>query len=212
MKRISFISTFLLSISFTISSQVINEYGIKVGLNSAYQTSYLETRSYGSSENRLGYNIGIFASFINNNYFNLLIEPRITQKGFSENFENLGTIKPSLTYFTLSFLGKPKAKFNFITGYLLAGISANWLINKNEDIFNGIFESVKHNSVSLVAGIGVQKNIFKKNSISMEVKYDYEIQDNRIHDFQYNGNLYFFEYGQTFRNKTFEFNLGVGFR
>ncbi|MCI0449805.1 MAG: PorT family protein [Chlorobi bacterium] len=215
-----FIFLFLLNTLFSINSQIINEYGVKVGLNSAYQSSYIETDedSYpiDNSENRLGYNIGIFASVINSNYFNLLIEPRITQKGFttffSTYFENYGNVSPSLTYFSISLLGKPKLTAKFITGYLLLGTSMNWLIARKEDIFNGIFKNVRTNTISLDVGAGIQKTLSQKITISFEFKYDYEMHSSPIHDFKYNGDLYTFEYGQSFRNKTFEFILGIGFR
>ncbi len=52
----------------------------------------------------------------------------------------------------------------------------------------------------------------KKNFISIEFKYGFDFQTNLLNSFHYKGNLYTFESGETFRNKTFELNLGFGFQ
>jgi len=202
----------ILLVPLNVYSQFVNEFGVKAGLNLSYQTSYdYASKSLGSSNNFIGYNFAAYISMIHNNNFNLLIEPSLIQKGFSQNFLNYGKVSPTLTYLSLAILGKPKLSYKTFNVYLLIGGAFNHLISKNEDIFNGIFENIKSNTTSLEIGLGFQKNVSKKNNVSLELKYDYEIQDSPIHNFVYNGTTYTFDLGETIRNKTIALLLGFSF-
>jgi hypothetical protein len=231
MKKLIF-SLLILFISLYSYSQTSKEdckfnYGFKLGLVSAYQTSVtLINHEEYSSDNRLGMDIGGFIEFLNYKNFSLLTEAHFIQKGFRSNISTYknGTvsqamisseiIQTKINYLSFNLLGKFSIPFLSIKPYLIAGPRLDKLLSYSEDNLNGIYKYINKYNWGISVGFGISKSLSRKIILSSEFRFSKDFTGFKITDYYYR-NIYQYTYGNevsaTFKNNSFEFLLGIAF-
>jgi hypothetical protein len=177
--KILFNILFVLFLSQNIEAQIISKYGLKSGLT--ITSLKWENNPYFKFDNKNGFNLGIFAEFLNYSFFNIVAELNYTQKGFvlkteitsNEHPEGTGEfqIHPSRTdYLNSTILGKIKFSQGDFRPYLIVGPKFDFEIYNNDKIFI-IQDDFAKFIPGLKVGLGTEFTISKLNFLT-ELLYD----------------------------------------
>lgn len=170
--------------SVTGSAQIINGYGVKLGLGIANQT-WKHNVYDGNMDwnNNTGISARVFADFLNYSLFSFEGEIGFSQKGIkydlpittAENPDGTGMhyyINNRLSYFSAALMGKIKYEIGLFTPYLLLGPQFNYLAGKDVDSgFDGVYDKFDRSILGYTAGVG---SVIKIQSIKFLVEYRFE--------------------------------------
>ncbi|KAF0152455.1 MAG: hypothetical protein FD143_1093 [Ignavibacteria bacterium] len=186
MKRL-FILIFLFFVSVSYS-QFIKGYGLKIGATNSHQswgyTAISPVRGF-DPDNKIGFNIGLFAEHFNYSNFQLITELNYVQKGIqkeiarteSESPEILGKVlwKLMIDYVNISILAKPKFALEKVTPYLLFGPRIDFEIAKSLafDEARG-YDNFKKSRTGVKMGLGSEINLFNMRFLT-ELVYDLDL-------------------------------------
>lgn len=185
-----------------VNAQIVNGYGVKIGLTSSSHTwKFSASDTYTNPNYYNGFSIRAFADLLNSSFFNIEAETGISQKGAKLNyqiwildpyFKTTGVYKTTnnrLNYINASLMGKVKYEMKTFTPYLLLGPQFNYLVGK--EIGNGYevihsrtwggfsqfpfkdeYDVLNKNIWGFTAGLGSEFNVY---TISFLVEYRYEM-------------------------------------
>lgn len=169
------LTLFLFSISS--NAQFLTGFGLKAGSTLSNQNYEFKKFDYDpETKYLLGFNSSLFAEFLNNGNFNIVLESGFEQRGYtyvSKSYDEFGNplremdIYERTSYFTTGLLIKIKIPSKKLTPYLLIGPKLDILLGysvKPEDEnttligFDEPLNQFKNENYSLYLGAGIEFN------------------------------------------------------
>ena len=177
---------FLILLPSITYSQVISDYGIKLGFISSKANLDIKPSSISLASddwfknNRIGVSFGIFVNMFNTEYFDIQSELSYLEEGAEDELLVATVDNPDgngdylvydheYDFLKLNFNIRPKYKFDKITPYLLFGPSISYLLKDRGTLFIEDLEKI-HFGYSL--GIGINIDDVFDNSFFCEFKYN----------------------------------------
>lgn len=208
MKKLLILAVFLISISFSVQAQIINNYGVKLGLISS-DLSYNNFPTTVETERKLGFVGGAFVEWFNNPIFSVITQIEYAQKGSSYEIVMTGeggpepigtkTYSNKLDYLSIPIYAKFKIPSIIISPYLFAGARVDFLLSYSTEFDSTIFSKFKNTTFGGVIGIGVQPMLNIPLNPFLEFRYDFDFTNS------------YDENGMTIKNNAFVILLGVTF-
>ena len=191
MLRFAFVLA-ILSVLFSRSeSQLIKEYGIKVGVATINQYWHYSSSEFVNVNNspRQGVDAGIFVEWFNVPLISLLTEVHYIQNGKSSlinvsdgdiytNLINYYSLFPS-DYLSVPLLVKIRLEETILTPYILAGPRFDFYFNNRNDEF-GIYalDGSRQVDIGGTFGIGVETSSILPIHLGAEFRYSPNFRDN----------------------------------
>lgn len=208
MQRILLLLLIFISISCSIQAQIINNYGIKLGLISSDLT-YNNFPTPLETERKLGFIGGIFVEWFNNPIFSMITESEYAQKGSSYKIvvtgeggpEPLGskTYNNNLNYLSIPVYVKAKILASGLVPYVFAGPRVDFLLSYTTEFDSTIFSKFKNTTFGGVLGLGIQPLQIIPLKPFIEFRYDIDFTNS------------YDENGMTIKSNAFEILVGVCF-
>lgn len=206
----------------TSESQIVKQYGFKIGASSSYQTATtFINNEKSSSENRKGFDAGVFIEIFNNKNINFLAELHFIQKGMKfviDKIYNIPEKTGETEYTTINYLSFPLLlKLGFtskiFSPYFIGGPRVDYMLSYNENILNGYYKSINKINWGFTLGVGISKKITKRSSLLVEFRYSKDLTSFPNTDFHVGNQLFTYgnEVGVNIRNSSLEFLIGLGF-
>lgn len=195
----------------------LSNFGIKGGINisnSDFGNDLLDDKS----ENKTGFNAGLFYDFLNFTNVSFSAETEYSQKGFENEYITADkngnvitseTIHSNLNYIDAAVLVKFFLETKNVNPYLslgpVLGFYAGYSVSSsvsNDTLFsnNSILEDLKSPSLGIEAGIGAEFKKILPVSIIAEIRYNLDLTNSYTSD------------NVKFKNELFEFDLGIKFK
>jgi len=207
---------YLIIYANTANSQIINGYGLKIGLTSSTQkfNSSDGSKNYLESNYRLGLNLGIFVELFNFRYFRLEPELYYNQKGVEDEListrvdtssingyvEEKISIDNRIDYLTLGINGKFIKEFEHFIPYALAGLRYDLYLDKEIDkLYRDLYKKYDEDIIGGKIGLGIEITKFLYFPFLIECSYNHDFNEVKVKD-----NLHL-------RNISYEFKIGVKF-
>lgn len=180
---------FLVSISSSYS-QILKGYGIKIGGTISHQnwdyTPISPVRGF-DPDNKIGFNIGVFAELIDIPNLRLVTELNYVQKGIqkeivkteSEYPDGVGSVlwKMRIDYLNLSIMVKPMMDLGMFSPYLLIGPRLDYEIGKSLAYDQASFyDEFKKSRLGLKVGLGSEIKIIGLKLVT-EFIYDLDFTE-----------------------------------
>lgn len=190
--KIKFLSVLSVLFMFQIItySQFFSGFGIKGGVTLSNQKHEYKQFDYKpETKYILGFNGSLFAEFLNNRNFNIVLESGYEQRGYtyvSKSYDEFGNPLPDMdiyertNYFTTGMLIKLKVPSNKVTPYLLIGPKLDVLLDysvKAEDEslivtdYEWLLKQFKKINYSLNLGAGIEFNKLLPFKTFIELNY-----------------------------------------
>lgn len=180
----SFIVLFLLMVNSAFNAQILNSYGIKLGMGMTNQTwEYSSFNLHPKWESITGVSARVFADVSANKYLNIEGEAGFIQKGMKYNIPLTDVTNPDfngqyrmvynhLNYLTASVMLKAKYDAGMFTPYILMGPQFSYLAGSKVDKgFAVVYDNLKKSNFGYTAGLGALIN-FKGLNFLVEYRYE----------------------------------------
>ncbi len=189
MKRIIHIFI-LISVSTSISAQLISSLGIKAGSSISNQEWNYTQDDNSDYDNMQGLSLRIFADMFKFSFFEMETELGYSSKGFEVNMPVTTVESPmgtgetisftnELDYISLSALAKFTHSMEIFSPYLIIGPQFNLLINKNPDTgWDVVFDKFRETNIGISAGGGIELGKLLPSPVFIEYRYERDLQDN----------------------------------
>jgi len=180
----------MISAHFT-HAQLIRGYGLKLGatISNQYWEYSPSSRFEMEFENRVGFNVGLFAEFFNIPTFSIVTEVNYVQKGMKKEVVIRTVFQPEgngeyatwdtrIDYLNLSSLGKIRLDFDIIRPYIVIGpkFDINIKYKSTLGTAESIEESYNNNRVGYKMGIGTEIQLTSFNLL-LEILYDSDFNE-----------------------------------
>lgn len=193
MKKICFVVALIIFISSS-QAQIIRGYGLKVGATISNQEWEYSKESglSGSSfdtDNRFGFNIGIFSEFLNIPFVSIVTELNYIQKGMKKELPVTTVTQPDGTgefvtwdtrvdYINISAFGKLRFNVGLFSPYILLGPKIDFEIKKTNSLgsVNVVEEGFNKNRFGFKVGIGTEINLLSFTLLA-EILYDADFNE-----------------------------------
>jgi DNA-binding protein YbaB len=197
-----FILLFLIVfISGVSQAQLLRGAGIKLGLTIANQ-DWDHTIIAVDPNSRAGFNIGVFAEFLDMPVFSVVAELNYVQKGVSdleaEIADQLFDGSVRLNYLNISALGKLRMDFIAVSPYLVAGPKLDIELSRDAVVNNLVIDNFKKERLGFKIGLGTEIHLMFA-SVLVEVLYDADFNE------LYNRN------NLSISTRSYDIRLGVMF-
>ena len=198
-------------ISIPSKAQLIKSYGVKIAVTTAHHTwkSSNTNWTYEPEKRRVGFNLALYAEWLNTPLFSILTQLEYTQRGFGEEFNrrdefnnDLGTITKytRFDYLSLPILCKVRVPIGTVSPFIQVGPRIDYFLGYKDDLYpnRSMWKDSKENIFGLSFSIGAEINNLLPFILSTEFRYNmdltnsYESQTLKI------------------RNNAFDFWIGVG--
>ncbi|MCB0743616.1 MAG: outer membrane beta-barrel protein [Ignavibacteriae bacterium] len=188
--KLKLVMLFFTFLTISVKSQIISNYGIKLGIAISNQTWDYEDDFKMEFDSKLSFSPRIFVDIFNFPFWQLEGEFGYLRKGFKEKIPFTTPSQPdgtgefitnnnSLDYFTISALAKFKYDLQLISPYIIIGPQFNLLINK--DIQQGwevIFDKYKSSNINFSIGVGTEFKEIITFPVILEYRYEGDIINN----------------------------------
>jgi hypothetical protein len=191
------------------NAQLLKSCGLKVAVTSADQRYDLKIVPGLETKRRVGFNVGIFAEWLDIPFFSLIAQVEYAQRGMGQDFVVTGpsgpdplgvkTLYSRLDYVSIPVLAKLRFQGALISPYLMAGPRADFFIGykSDEDAFNLVYDKFKKTSLGGSVGVGIQTGFILPITILAEARYNFDFADSYETDLL------------KVRNNAFDFWLGL---
>ncbi|MBA4313118.1 MAG: hypothetical protein C0417_10870 [Chlorobiaceae bacterium] len=204
---LKFICIIILASTCT-QAQFIKGYGFKVGAVSATQTWNYNIDIHRDMENRWGIDAGVYVELLDLPYISILGELHYIQKGFMEEIpittmdqpEGTGRYlvsKPRVDYLSLPLLAKIRYNVETVSPYILIGPRFDFLIGKEPDGYEIIYNKFKKNDMGISVGVGIEIPTSTIQAVLFEFKYSPTFNNSYSNDIL------------TIKNQSFELLVGI---
>jgi hypothetical protein len=192
---------FIFSIVSINHAQEFRGMGLKVG---ATLTSQEWDYSLGSidPDNRMGFNIGVFAEFFDLQFFSVVGEVNYVQKGLT-NLEGIvaetllgGDVR--LNYLNLAALAKLRFNYVVFSPYIVAGPKIDIELNREAAIENLVVSNFSKERVGFKLGIGTELDL---KSVILLAEFLYDADFNELYN----------ENNLVIDSKSYDFRIGILF-
>lgn len=217
MNKVEVLITFMLLFSFPLQLQAIEQWGVKLGYASSTQIWEHELIDQDDMSWRSGITASIYTQFFNYSGLSIITGLDYIQKG--TGFEMYGTwAEPPLEktthyslyhYLSVPILAKYTIVSDMFSAYFTFGPRIDYFVSyaNDKDHMNWGFEEEWDNFVlEICTGIGVEKNIFNNQILSLEFQYYYEPL------WQYDEYSPYLDSDIKMKNSTFTITMGYGFK
>ncbi len=161
----------IISLTSISHSQIVNDFGMKIGGTLSYQDWDYSFNTDFSPDNKLGFNIGVFVESSDISIFKFVGELNFVQKGAekeavvrtTENPDGTGETKLwqlGLNYFNLSILAKPNINLGSFNPYLLIGPKIDLELSKSTESDGSFYDDFNKSRIGVKLGIGSEINVF----------------------------------------------------
>ena len=190
-------------------SQILKNYGIKLGVTSADQKYQYTLTEDIKTNRRIGFNIAAYAEWFDLSSFSLITQAEYAQRGMGLSYVVTDATGPQASgintaYSRLDYISIPiLVKFTFMTGtiapYLMAGPRADFLMGYSSDggLLNTVYDDFKKTTFGGSAGIGVRVEPVLSLSVLAEFRYNFDFADSYATDLL------------KVRNNAFDFWVGI---
>lgn len=187
----------MLVLLFVVSdaqAQIIRGYGLKFGTTISNQEwEYSQASGFSNSsfdtDNRIGFNIGIFSEFLDIPFISIVTELNYIQKGMKKEipvttiYQPLGTGEfvtwnTRIDYINISAFGKFRFNMGLFAPYVLIGPKIDFEINKINSLetVNVVEENFNKNRFGFKVGIGTEINLLSLNLLA-EILYNKDFNE-----------------------------------
>ncbi len=192
MKRfIFFMFCFMILFNSQSFGQIINGYGVKLGVTNAFQNWDYKVTNMNSfdSDKRWGINVGAFVELINSPFFSINTEINYNQKGMKEDVAITTASHPGGTgeykthnnridYLTFALLGKLSYKILLFKPYIFVGPRMDLQISKSiSKGWEDVFDKMKKSVYGISFGIGTEMMEILQIPLLVEFQYNYDFTD-----------------------------------
>ena len=208
MQKILFLFITVISISFSVQAQIINNYGVKLGIISS-DLSYNNFPTTLETERKLGFIGGAFVEWFNYPIFSMITQIEYAQKGSSYEIVVTGENDPTpigiktynnnLYYISLPVYVKAKITMSSLIPYVFAGARADFLLGYSTEFDSTIFSKFKNTTFGGVLGFGIEPLLDIPLNPFLEFRYDFDFTNS------------YDENGMTIKNNAFDILIGVSF-
>jgi hypothetical protein len=208
MQKLLILTITLISISFSVQAQIINNYGVKLSIISS-DLSYNNFPTTLETERKLGFIGGAFVEWFNNPIFSMITQIEYAQKGSSYEIVVTGESDPTpigtktynnnLYYISLPVYVKAKITFSSLIPYLFAGARVDFLLSYSTEFDSLIFSKFKNTAFGGVLGFGIEPLLDIPLNPFLEFRYDIDFTNS------YDQN------GMTIKNNAFDVLIGITF-
>jgi len=208
MQKILFLFITVISISFSVQAQIINNYGVKLGIISS-DLSYNNFPTTLETERKLGFIGGAFVEWFNYPIFSMITQIEYAQKGSSYEIVVTGENDPTpigiktynnnLYYISLPVYVKAKITMSSLIPYVFAGARADFLLGYSTEFDSLIFSKFKNTAFGGVLGFGIEPLLDIPLNPFLEFRYDFDFTNS------------YDENGMTIKNNAFDILIGVSF-
>ncbi|MFO7445116.1 MAG: outer membrane beta-barrel protein [Ignavibacteriaceae bacterium] len=206
MKKLHILSLVILLCSVT-EAQLIRGYGLKIGGTVANQVWDNSTGINLDPENKLGFNIGAFAEFLDVPFFSVVGEINYVRKTNKDelsvttvdNPEGTGEIRDYETgasFLNISLLGKLRTNLVLLSPYIIAGPKIDITLDKINDF--DMPDSFNSELIGMKAGIGTEINLV---AVTLLAEFIYDFNFNPLYDSDF----------LEIKTSSFDFRIGVYF-
>ena len=174
---------FLLFLSNNNYSQIIDNYGLKLGFSySNIDEQYSDAQLNGETYFKWGLCVAVFTETSLFKNINLISEIGYIQKGYEEDFtkadafgEKTGTFtyKERFDYLTIKLLPSYKFELSSFTPYVFIGPKLDFKLNIQSEQ-NNLFKVLNNEQFGLSYGAGVKLNKLLRYPILVEINSDYD--------------------------------------
>jgi hypothetical protein len=208
MKRIGIPVALVLAISSAAHAQTLEGYGAKVGVFMANQ-DFDYTFGFGFDTNdRTGFDIGVYAEWLDLAFFSLLTEVHYIQKGMEHEERRLNEFGEELAprkwdsrvdYLSIPILAKITIQANHVSPYFIMGPRIDLFLGYNSDLSGALYDEFERVDIGGDFGIGVGNNSGPMRML-LEFRYSPDFSN------AYKTDLL------KVKNNSFEILFGLGFQ
>ena len=207
MKRIGIPVALVLAISSGAHAQTLQGYGVKAGVVIANQ-DFDYTFGFGFDTNdRTGFDIGVYAEWFDLAFFSLLTEVHYIQKGMKHEERRItefGELPPRkwdsrVDYLSFPVLAKITIQANRYSPYFMMGPRIDLFLGYNSDLLEGLYDEFERVDIGGDFGIGVGDN-GGPVKVLLELRYSPDFSN------AYETDLL------KVKNNSFEILFGLGFQ
>lgn len=212
-KPLSYLKSIFIILIFISFQQILfsqNNFtiGVKGGIVSS---QYITTgQIIKNSDHRAGLSLGISAQLFKTKNFMLMPEAIYLQRGMSFRANEYNNVPlaggTSVSYLSFAFL--PSARFDnkVLSPYFFAGPRLEFALSHNDGDLTSFYNLLNNTNAGFSAGIGLEKEIAKKISITGEFRFSRDFTSFRNSSLAVGGEF------SNYTNSSFDFLLGVNFR
>ena len=214
LKRIIVVAVILEVMLLSCSdAQLLKSYGVKAAYTSANQNfDYSSSTANLGSQRRAGYNVAVFAEWLNLPIVSVITQVEYAQRGMKFDVSNTGpenpdiiirtvTEKNRLDYLSIPVLVKLTLPSAIVHPYLLAGPRIDCFLSYQSDdnLLNPFYDDFKKTEIGASFGGGIELSTILPVGVLIEARYNLDLQDS------YSSNNW------KVRNNSFDIWLGVTF-
>ncbi|MGE5410639.1 MAG: outer membrane beta-barrel protein [Clostridiales bacterium] len=181
MKKLFLVLCFFL-ISTAANAQLLNGYGIKLGMGITNHTWKFASEDFEINwDYNTGMSIRAFADFLDDSNYNIEGEIGYSQKGVKDEYFNMTVENPDptahkyanrLNYVSAAIMGKMKCNIGIFTPYLLLGPQFNYLVSKDVlPMLDVVYNRFKKNIWGYTAGAG---SVIRIQNLNLLLEYRFE--------------------------------------
>lgn len=185
-----------------LNAQQIRTWGVKAAVTSADQDFDYTQLDDLKTHRRVGFNVGLFAEWFDNNLFSLLTQLEYAQRGMGQDsFVRFpGTLYSRVDYLSVSIIGKFAASYAVVRPFVLVGPRIDFLLGyKSDEPFRIVYDDFKSIVIGGTVGIGLESSELLSQTIIAEFRYNFDVS------YAYKTDLL------TVKNNAFDIWLGVAF-
>jgi len=208
-KKLTILNILFLSLyPFLVQPQLVNNYGIKLGITST-DLSYENFPFTIESQRKLGFIGGVFVEWFNNPIFSMITEIEYSQKGAGYEITGTGADSPEpigtktyydkLDYLSFPIYAKIKIPASVAVTYLFIGPRIDFLLGYSSEFNGNIFSKFKSTTLGGIVGLGIHPLLEIPLNPFLELRYNIDFTNS------------YDENGMTINNNAFNILLGVTF-
>ena len=183
MKLTTLILLITISPYSNLHAQLLQSYGLKVGVVGANQSWRFLGVPELPTNNRWGFTASAFLEFFDHSSLSVLLEVQYTQKGMSESIplttesqpEGTGefrTIRPRADYISMPLLVKLRYPQSVLSPYLIAGPRVDRLLYTRGDGYDAVVDKFHTFEFGATIGIGLENTSLLPVSVLAEFRYN----------------------------------------
>jgi opacity protein-like surface antigen len=190
--------------------QAVRGVGLKVGGASASQTWSYSSNGNLETERRWGFDVAVFAEWLNIPVFSFLTELHYVQKGMKEsvpitneqNPDGTGdymTLSPRVDYLSVPILAKARLNDGEFSPFIVVGPRVDFLLQTRGEGFQVVLDKFEKVDFGVSVGAGLDIRTFEKVQLGFEFRFSPSLKDGYSTQFL------------NVRNSSMEFLIVAGF-
>jgi len=185
-----FVLVIITFLSPQVNAQLLRTYGIKVAYTSADQKlEYYYLGGNLTTLRRDGFNVAIYAEWLNTPIFSIVTQCEYTQRGFGNEIIETSEFGPMeigsyklfnrVDYLSIPIFGKITIPMEIIKPYVLIGPRLDYLLGYKSGVggYNVLFDNFSKTIIGASFGVGVDLKGLSTLPILLEGRYNIDLKD-----------------------------------